>query len=77
MADISVLLPDGSSRSLPQGSSVADLAASIGSRLAKAAVAGTVALPNDEITATINGVVVSTKAPITLGYRQLSTVLPQ
>jgi len=42
MADISVLLPDGSSRSLPAGSTTADLAASIGSRLAKAAVAATV-----------------------------------
>lgn len=42
MSEISVLLPDGSSRSLPEGSSVADLAASIGSRLAKAAVAGTI-----------------------------------
>ena len=42
MADISVLLPDGSSRSVPAGATVADLAASIGSRLAKAAVAGTV-----------------------------------
>ena len=40
----------------------------------KAATAGSVALPVDEITATINGVAVSTKAPITLGYRQLSTV---
>jgi threonyl-tRNA synthetase len=38
MADISVTLPDGSSRSLPEGSTAADLAASIGSRLAKAAV---------------------------------------
>jgi threonyl-tRNA synthetase len=42
MSDISVLLPDGSERALPAGSSVADLAASIGSRLAKAAVAGTI-----------------------------------
>ena len=40
----------------------------------KAATAATVALPVDEITATINGVAVSTKAPITLGYRQVSTV---
>jgi len=40
----------------------------------KAATAGNVALPVDEISATINGVAVSTKAPITLGYRQLSTV---
>jgi threonyl-tRNA synthetase len=36
---ITVSLPDGSERSLPKGSSAADLAASIGSRLAKAAVA--------------------------------------
>ena len=42
MSEISVVLPDGSSRSIPAGSSLADLAASIGSRLAKAAVAGTV-----------------------------------
>ncbi len=43
MADsVSVTLPDGSPRSLPQGATVADLAASIGSRLAKAAVAGTI-----------------------------------
>lgn len=40
----------------------------------KAATAGTVTLPNDEITATINGVLVSTKAPITLTYRQFATV---
>lgn len=40
----------------------------------KAAAAGTVTLPNDEITATINGVAVSTKAPITLSYRQFATV---
>ena len=40
----------------------------------KAATAGNVALPVDEITATINGVAVSTKAPITLSYRQFATV---
>ena len=40
----------------------------------KAATTANVALPVDEITATINGVAVSTKAPITLGYRQLSTI---
>ena len=40
----------------------------------KAAAAGTVTLPNDEITATINGVAVSTKAPITLSYRQFARV---
>ena len=42
MSDISVLLPDGSSRQVPVGATVGDLAASIGSRLAKAAVAGTI-----------------------------------
>ena len=40
----------------------------------KAASSGVTALPVDEITATINGQAVSTKAPITLSYRQLSTV---
>ena len=40
----------------------------------KAANSTTVTLPFDEITATINGVVVSTTAPMTLGYRQKATV---
>jgi threonyl-tRNA synthetase len=39
---IEVTLPDGSTRSLAAGSTAADLAAAIGSRLAKAAVAATV-----------------------------------
>ncbi|MEM7448843.1 MAG: threonine--tRNA ligase [Myxococcota bacterium] len=39
---ISVSLPDGSKRTLPQGSSVLDLAKSISSRLAKSAVIGVV-----------------------------------
>ncbi|MEW6152459.1 MAG: threonine--tRNA ligase [Actinomycetota bacterium] len=39
---IEVRLPDGSSRSLPAGATAADLAAAIGPRLAKAAVAATV-----------------------------------
>ena len=41
MADITVTLPDGSARSLPEGSTAADLASSIGKGLAKAAVAAT------------------------------------
>jgi len=41
-AEIQITLPDGSQRTLPTGSTVLDLAASIGSRLAKAAVAGTI-----------------------------------
>ena len=39
---ITVRLPDGSTKELPDGSTAADLAASIGRRLAKAAVAATV-----------------------------------
>jgi threonyl-tRNA synthetase len=38
MGDITITLPDGSSRSLPEGATGTDLAASIGSRLAKVAV---------------------------------------
>src|SRR6185295_1075745 len=40
--EISVTLPDGSPRTLPQGATAGDLAASIGRGLAKAAVAATV-----------------------------------
>ncbi|MHB9004146.1 MAG: threonine--tRNA ligase [Coriobacteriia bacterium] len=42
MPEITINLPDGSTKSLPEGSTVADLAASIGSRLAQAAIAGRV-----------------------------------
>jgi threonyl-tRNA synthetase len=43
MADqMTIKLPDGSAREIPAGATAADLAASIGSRLAKAAVAATV-----------------------------------
>jgi threonyl-tRNA synthetase len=42
MSDISVVLPDGSSRSLPEGSTTADLAAGIARGLAKRAVAAVV-----------------------------------
>ncbi|HEY5092784.1 MAG TPA: threonine--tRNA ligase [Acidimicrobiales bacterium] len=42
MSDIQVQLPDGSSRSLPAGSSANDLAAAIGKRLAKDALAAEV-----------------------------------
>ncbi len=40
MATINITLPDGSIRELPAGSTVVDLAASIGAGLAKAAIAG-------------------------------------
>ena len=42
MADITITLPDGSPRSLPQGATATTVAESIGSRLAKAAVAAVV-----------------------------------
>jgi threonyl-tRNA synthetase len=42
MAEITVALPDGSARTLPVGSTVADLAADIGPGLAKAALIGEV-----------------------------------
>ena len=38
MAEISITLPDGSARELPEGSTGSDLAASIGKRLAKDAL---------------------------------------
>jgi len=40
----------------------------------KAAVAGTTTLVADEVTATINGIAVTTRTPATLGYRQVATV---
>jgi hypothetical protein len=40
----------------------------------KAAVAGTTTLTADEVTATINGVAVTTRTPATLGYRQVANV---
>ncbi|MFM7263491.1 MAG: threonine--tRNA ligase [Acidimicrobiales bacterium] len=42
MTDIAVILPDGSERRVPEGSTVLDVARSVGSRLAKAALAGVV-----------------------------------
>ncbi|MEO7398026.1 MAG: threonine--tRNA ligase [Ilumatobacteraceae bacterium] len=42
MADISILLPDGSQRCFPEGTTATDVAASIGRGLAKAAVAAEV-----------------------------------
>ncbi|HZU72951.1 MAG TPA: threonine--tRNA ligase [Acidimicrobiales bacterium] len=42
-AEISVSLPDGSTKTLPSGATAADLARAVGARLAKAAVAATVA----------------------------------
>jgi len=56
MSQVSVVLPDGSRKEVPAPATVADVAASIGSRLAKAAIAGTV-----------NGVEVDLSAPVSDG----------
>ncbi|HEY4744608.1 MAG TPA: threonine--tRNA ligase [Desulfuromonadaceae bacterium] len=58
MADITITLPDGSTRELAAGATVADLAASIGAGLAKAAIAGR-----------INGELVDVTAGLTDGAR--------
>ena len=64
MADISITLPDGSRRSLPEGATATTVAEQIGSRLAKAAVAAVVngdewdlgrALPDGASVAIITG----------------------
>ncbi|MGA2530187.1 MAG: TGS domain-containing protein, partial [Acidimicrobiales bacterium] len=54
--EITVLLPDGSARSVPDGTTIADLAASIGRRLAAAAVA-----------AELDGAMVDLSAPLVDG----------
>ena len=58
MSDIQVNLPDGSGRTLPAGATVRDLAAAIGTGLARAAIAGK-----------INGVPVDLAAPLADGSR--------
>ena len=55
-SEISITLPDGSSKTLPAGSSAAELAASIGPGLAKAAVA-----------ARVDGVLTDLAAPLPNG----------
>jgi threonyl-tRNA synthetase len=64
MADITITLPDGSQRTLPEGATATTVAESIGSRLAKAAVAAVVngeewdlgrALPDGAALAIITG----------------------
>lgn len=64
MADISLTLPDGSARSLPEGATVADLAADIGPRLAKDALIGVV-----------DGTEVDMTAPLSDGA-QVEIVMP-
>jgi threonyl-tRNA synthetase len=58
VADISIVLPDGSTRSLPDGSTAADLAAAIGRRLAK-----------DALIAVVDGGPVDLGTPLTDGQQ--------
>jgi threonyl-tRNA synthetase len=64
MSDIEVLLPDGSARQVPQGASARDLAAAIGPRLAKDALAAVVdGQLSDLTTALHDGATVSIVTP--------------
>jgi threonyl-tRNA synthetase len=54
MSDIEVRLPDGSARTLPEGSSARDLATAIGKRLAKDALAARVNGQLTDVTATLH-----------------------
>jgi threonyl-tRNA synthetase len=56
MSEIDVLLPDGSARTLPAGSTSFDLASQIGARLAK-----------DALAATVNGSLTDLSAPLPAG----------
>ena len=56
MSEISVRLPDGSAKAVPDGATIADVAASIGAGLAKAALAGK-----------INSVAVDLDSPVSDG----------
>ena len=64
MSDIEVLLPDGSARSLPAGATGKDLAASIGARLAK-----------DALAIEVNGHLTDLTAPLANGAK-VSIVTP-
>ena len=65
MSDIDVELPDGSRRSLPEGSSALDLAGAIGKRLAK-----------DALAAQVNGHLTDLTAPLPEGA-SVAIVTPQ
>jgi threonyl-tRNA synthetase len=53
MSNITITLPDGSERELPEGSTALDLAAAIGKPLAKAAVAATIDGEDADLTRTL------------------------
>src|SRR5580704_10473166 len=65
MSDVEVQLPDGSRRTLPQGSSAQDLASAIGKRLAK-----------DALAAQVNGQLTDLSTPLPNGAT-VAIVTPQ
>ncbi|MEN6430636.1 MAG: TGS domain-containing protein, partial [Coriobacteriales bacterium] len=71
MVEISVTLPDGRVIAVPQGATVADVAAAIGPRLAQAAIAGKVCGRLVDITKTVEDgdqvEIVTEKSPEALG----------
>src|SRR5487761_2716567 len=72
MAEIDVLLPDGSSRSLSDGSNALDLAGSIGPRLAKDALAALVNGQLTDLTAPLaNGATVAIVTPASDAGREV------
>ena len=68
MSTISVILPDNSTRELEEGATIADCAASIGSGLAKAAIAGVTLTISEELIDA--GITVNTvnPGPVDTGY---------
>ena len=66
MADITVSLPDGSTRTLPSGATAADLAADIGSGLARDAIAAVIdGEERDLVVALADGATVEIVTPST------------
>ena len=76
---IAVTLPDGSTRQLPVGATVADLAAAIGPRLADAAIAGFVNGVERDLTATLpdsSSVMHKAPKPNSKCYRVIRSISP-
>jgi threonyl-tRNA synthetase len=72
MSDIAVQLPDGSERTLPDGSSALDLAGIIGKRLAKDALAAVVDGQLTDLTAPLpNGATVAIVTPVSEAGRDI------
>ena len=77
MSDIQIILPDGSGRTLPEGSTVRSLAASIGAGLAKAALAGKINGEQVDLSALLHGAdrveIITEKSPEALDLIRHST----